>query len=127
MSETENTVEERKNFPCRETQFQPGNSGRPKGSRNKLGEAFLEALHADFQKHGKQAIADARKESPLGYVRVCASILPKQLNVKVDPLDEMTDDQLREYVQRLAEQLGPFLTFAGTGEGDGEAQGATRH
>lgn len=29
--------------PPIEHQFKPGNPGRPKGSRNKLGEAFLEA------------------------------------------------------------------------------------
>ncbi len=110
--------------------FKPGESGnpdgRPKGSRNKLGEAFLEALHKDFQENGEEAIAAARKESPLGYVRVCASILPKVLNVKHDPLDEMTDDQLREHVQRIAKELGPFLAFGGGAPSD-KAEGATRH
>ena len=59
----------------------PGGPGRPKGSRNKLAEAFLEALHADFQAHGAAAIEAARTESPLGYVRVVASLLPQKLEV----------------------------------------------
>ena len=33
-----------------------GSTGRPKGSRNKLGEAFLEAMHADFEQHGVEVI-----------------------------------------------------------------------
>ena len=36
--------------------FRPGNSGRPKGSRNKLGEDFIAALAEDFAKHGMKAI-----------------------------------------------------------------------
>ena len=34
------------------TRFGAGNSGRPKGSRNKLGSQFVENLSADFEEHG---------------------------------------------------------------------------
>jgi hypothetical protein len=37
-------------------QSKPGNPGRPKGSRNKLGEAFIQALAEDFERHGAEAI-----------------------------------------------------------------------
>lgn len=120
-----------KQHPNLREPWKPGESGnpagRPTGSRNQLGEAFLKALHADFQKYGATAIEDARAESPLGYVRVCASILPKTLKIERDPLDEMTDDQIREFIARLDEQLRPLLAFAGIREGVGEAQGKTRH
>lgn len=62
--------------------FEPGNKGgpgRPKGARTKLGEAFLEALLADFMEHGVSAIQRARLDMPAQYVRVLASILPKEL------------------------------------------------
>ena len=39
--------------------FLPGNSGfggRPKGARSKLGEAFIQALHDDFEEFGVAAI-----------------------------------------------------------------------
>jgi hypothetical protein len=71
----------------------PGGPGRPKGSRNKLAEAFLEALHADFQAHGAAAIEAARTESPLGYVRVVASLLPQKLEVN-QVAGDLSDDEL---------------------------------
>ena len=49
--------------------FQPGNPGgpgRPKGSRNKLSEASLGALHEELAEHGAAAIPQARQESPMG-------------------------------------------------------------
>lgn len=73
--------------PCDNTQpqrivgrpFQPGNPGRPKGSRNKLGEAFIEALYTDFKEHGVAAIETVRDQKPDQYLKVVASILPKEI------------------------------------------------
>lgn len=79
-------------------QVQPGQvlnpKGRPKGSRNKLGESFLTDLQADWEKNGVDVIAKVRTDRPHEYLKVVASILPKELNVRVDPLDEMDDDEL---------------------------------
>jgi hypothetical protein len=69
--------------PPVEHQFKPGNPGRPKGSRNKLGEAFLEKLLEDFAEHGVEAIAACRTNSPETYVRVIAGILPKEIQAEV--------------------------------------------
>lgn len=68
-----------KNCPPVEHRFQPGNPGRPKGARNKLGEAFLEAMYADFTNHGVAAIVKVRDEKPDQYLKVVASILPKEI------------------------------------------------
>lgn len=79
-------------------QFKPGQSGNPKGrakgTRHKLGEAFIEAMHEDFEKHGKSVIAQVREEKPDQYLKVIASILPKELNVKTGALDELDDSEL---------------------------------
>ena len=48
-----------------------------RGSRNKIGEAFIDALYKDWQKHGKTAIQTARDKYPTGYLRVVSSLLPK--------------------------------------------------
>ena len=59
--------------------FAPGNPGRPKGSRNKLGEVFVTAMLKDFETYGTGAIELARMEDPLGYVKVVAGLLPKEV------------------------------------------------
>lgn len=82
------------------TTFQSGSEwkgnakGRPKGSRNKLGEDFISALQESFNQHGPATIEQVRQERPHEYLKVVASILPKELNVRTDALNEMSDDDL---------------------------------
>jgi len=68
--------------------FEPGQSGnpkgRPKGARNRLGTEFLEALEADFNQFGPQAIAQVREKKPEVYMRVVADLLPKEANINVE-------------------------------------------
>jgi hypothetical protein len=68
--------------------FKPGESGnpkgRPKGARNRLGTQFLEALEADFNQFGSQAIALVREKKPDVYMRVVADLLPKEANINVE-------------------------------------------
>ena len=112
---TENTVEKRSGWGCEETRFKTGNSGRPKGSRNKLGEAFLADMLEDWTEHGKVVIEAVRCEKPDQYLKVVASILPKDLNINVNNADEMSDDELVERIRALAAITQPFLSLEGAG------------
>lgn len=82
--------------------FKPGQSGNPAGRkvgcRVKLSEEFLAALYADFASHGRQTIERVRDEKPEAYLKVVASILPKQLEVSADPFDGVSDDDLARIV-----------------------------
>jgi hypothetical protein len=84
--------------------FQSGSSGgpgRPRGSRNKLSESFLDALYQDFQTSGIAAIVAARAESPLGYVRMIASLMPQKL--ELDRPLALSDEDLLQIVQAGAD------------------------
>ena len=90
--------------------FQPGQvanpAGRPKGSKNKLGEAFVAALHEDFQEHGSQVIETVRLEKPDVYLKVIAQIIPKEFTIKTDAFDGISDEQLAAIVAAARASLG---------------------
>jgi hypothetical protein len=90
--------------------FLTGNigGGRPRGSRNKLGEAFLTDIYADWREHGAASIERVRQERPDVYLRVVASILPKHLELKNDDniFDGISDDQLDAILAYTCNALG---------------------
>jgi hypothetical protein len=67
---------------------------RPSGARINLGAAFLEAMQVDFAEHGVEAIRRLREDKPDQYLRVIASILPKDLSAGKTSVEDMTDDEL---------------------------------
>lgn len=123
MADGETTPDEHRGLKEAWKPGQSGNpSGRPKGSRNKLGEAFLEALHEDFQEHGKVAIEACRAEKPDAYLKVIASILPKQAEIKIDNYEHMDDGQLRSALSAALRDLATFGVDLGLGQGEGNGK-----
>ncbi len=99
--------------------WQPGVSpnpkGRPKGSRNKLGEDFISALHDDFAEHGVTAIQNVRETKPAEYIKVIAGILPKELKVTKDAVEELSDDELARGIAALKQILASETDAGGGG------------
>jgi hypothetical protein len=97
--------------------FKPGQSGNiagPKpGYRHEFSRAFVSCLAQDFSEHGPQAVVKVREENPLGYLRVCASLVEQEVNIKTpfSHLDHMSDDQLRASIEELNERV--LLALAG--------------
>ncbi|MES2783407.1 MAG: DUF5681 domain-containing protein [Pseudomonadota bacterium] len=114
--DAENTAPKQRGIP-----FEPGKSGnpkgRPKGARNALGENFLQDMLADWRENGAAAIVKMRENDPKDYVKVVASVLPKELNVKVSELDDLTDDQLARQLAAIATQLANAGVDFGQGTG----------
>jgi len=75
------------------TQFQignPGGPGRPLGSKNKLSEFFLFELADHFEEHGRDAIEQVFRDRPGEYLRIIASLIPKELILEKTQEEEVT-------------------------------------
>jgi hypothetical protein len=99
-----------------------GNGGRPKGTRNQLGEAFIADLYADWMKQGMATIEKVRAARPADYLKVIASILPKDVNMNVSPVEHMTDEELDASIEKQILALGYVKKDA-----DGEGSEPTEH
>jgi hypothetical protein len=77
-------------------------TGRPRGSRAKLCQKFIEEMHDDFLEHGVEAIERVRKTRPVSYLQIIASIVPKDVNVAVSAVENMTDNELTATIRRLS-------------------------
>jgi hypothetical protein len=97
----------------RSNQFKPGHNikgGRPKGSRNKLAQRVFD----DILKHwnepaggdlckGQAALELLYRERPGEYLRLTASVLPKEF-VFENAVTELDDDELDRMIEMLRER-----------------------
>ena len=109
--------------------WEPGQSGnpagRPKGSRNKLGEAFIAALAKDFGKHGVEALEAMRAAKPNEYIRVIASLLPKEFNIAAgSPFEDLSDEEVR-VLYDAARSVA--VNRAGIEQAEGESESGSVH
>ena len=90
--------------------FAPGWSGNPGGSleatRRSFNKDFLLALAADFKKHGAAAIEKVRKQQPAAYIKICALLVPRELQVEhSNAIKAMSDEQLDAALEALRQLL----------------------
>src|SRR5262245_58773410 len=89
--------------------FKSGVSGNRHGNRHHtrhlLNQRFLQTLLLDFDAHGREAIEECRKQSPLGYVKVLGHLVPCEMKVEhSQTLRSMSDEELEaaiEYVRAM--------------------------
>jgi hypothetical protein len=72
----------------RATQFKPGQSGNPagrrRGSRNRLAEDFISDLREAWERDGPTALKICAATDPVAFVKVIASILPRDVEITAD-------------------------------------------
>jgi hypothetical protein len=87
----------------------PGNPpGRPRGSRNRatLNEEFIAALLRNFRREGERAIARVAGAQPAAYLKLVASLVPREHRIEqTDLISSMSDEDLRDTIQLLKEYL----------------------
>lgn len=83
--------------------FLTGNTGggRRRGSRNRLTETFIAAIENDFAEHGPEALAKLRAVDPAAYLRIVASLVPRDLILKREQAEDYSDLPPEEMVEIL--------------------------
>ena len=79
MSVTENTGMNGRRSNGR---FARGNPGRPQGAKNKLQEAFWRDFAGAWEAHGVLALEKVANEDPATFVKIAASVMPKDVGVE---------------------------------------------
>jgi len=90
--------------------FAPGWSGNPGGSleatRRSFNKDFLLALAADFKKHGAAAIEKVRKTQPAAYMKICALLVPREMQIEHSgTIKQMSDEQIEEAIAAIRAML----------------------
>lgn len=83
-----------------------GKGGRPKGSRNKLGEAFVSDLFDEWTRSGANALKRVVQDDPTAFVRVVAQILPREIDATLTTVDVELFAEAKTFAQayRLAQR-----------------------
>jgi hypothetical protein len=66
--------------------------------------SFVETLHENFRERGADAIRVCRIEDPTAYLKVIASILPRELVVESAAAD-LSDEELEAMIANLKAQM----------------------
>jgi hypothetical protein len=112
------------NLPVRTERgtFAPGVSGHPAGRGNSPGafsKALLRSVSAKWREHGDDVLNEVRRDDPGLFLRVCASLIPKELLVvthSTTPLRQMTSMELQAVViadattaEKMRQRLEPLI------------------
>lgn len=98
-------------FPQRWKKGQSGNPAGPKpGTRRKLSELFLENLHDSWKIYGEPVLMTAAITAPVDYLKVVASLMPKEIDVTVTniQLERMTTRELEARLRRIDDHQDPL-------------------
>ena len=93
--------------PSPATRFSADNHGRAKqkGARDRLSTALLTAFASDFERNGEEVISQVRQTEPATYLRIAATIIPKEIDLGGGPLEDWTDDDLDKGLAYLRAQI----------------------
>lgn len=88
--------------------FLTGNNGggRKKGGRNRLTETFITTIESDFAEYGPEVLAKLRVDDPSAYIRIIASLIPRDLILKREQerdFSELSFPELIDLIDNIRE------------------------
>jgi hypothetical protein len=82
-------------------------AGNAQRTRHLFSKAFVEALLEDFREGGAEAIVRVRTETPAAYLRVCATLIPRELNLERSQyVKSLSDEQIEQAIEVIQTMLG---------------------
>lgn len=111
-NDANNNAKKTREQVLKENAFKPGQignpKGRPKGSRNKFSEAFIRDFLTTWEEGGKDALERVREKDPSTFIRVAASIIPKDFNINGGDatlerlLEQFSDTELDGFIAGIS-------------------------
>jgi hypothetical protein len=75
-------------------------------TRRSFNKDFLLALAADFKKHGAAAIEKVRKTQPAVYMKICALLVPRELQIEHSGgVKAMSDEEIEQAIEMIKELI----------------------
>jgi len=82
-----------------------GGPRRPKGSRNKLAQDFIDKVYEDWQVHGAKALIAMREQSPSKYCALVAALIQQHFKVEHDHTLTLNEEELRAKLVEIRTKL----------------------
>jgi hypothetical protein len=75
-------------------------------TRRSFNKDFLLALAADFKKHGAAAIEKVREQQPAAYMKICALLVPREMQIEhSSTIKQMSDEQIEQAIEAIQNML----------------------
>src|SRR5262249_28852135 len=102
----------------------PGNpGGSPEATRRAFNKRFLLDLAEDWQQHGREVFKRVRRESPASYLKVCAMLVPREMQIEHSGgVKAMSDEQIDRGIEYIEEMLAKREAGANVKVIEGEAE-----
>jgi hypothetical protein len=83
--------------------FEKGHTGRPRGTRNRLANRFLEDSMLTGRQNGAAALDICFKEDPVTYCKIVAGTVPRDYRIETAKITELAEDELDRMIEQLRE------------------------
>jgi hypothetical protein len=97
----------------------PNPLGRKRGTPNKFSRAFLADVAEKWHAHGANVLEEVRRDDPATFLRVCASLVPREILLTTQsatPVAQMSETELQAVIvedisgiERLKAALAPLI------------------